>query len=57
MDNGAPYYLYVNYDCIGEYDSLDDAKKAALRFHGQDKTAVIDINDCTDENCVWGVGE
>ena len=55
MDNGAPYYLYVNYDCVGEYDSLDDAKKEAILYYRRDKTAVIDINDCTDENSVWGV--
>ena len=55
MGNGAPYYLYVDYDCVGEYDSLDDAYKEAMLYYERDETAIIDINDCTDENSVWGV--
>lgn len=48
------FYVYVNCDCIGEYDSLVSAVAEAeneLRF---DPDAVIDVLDC-DDNSVWGV--
>ena len=56
LDNGAPYYLYVDYECVGEYDNYDDAERDAIHYHKNDPDAVIDINDNTDENSVFGFG-
>ena len=56
LDNGAPYYLYVDYECVGEYDNYDDAERDAIRYHKKNPDAVIDINDNTDENSVFGFG-
>ena len=56
LDNGGPYYLYVNYDCIGEYDNYNEAKNDAIRYHKKYPDAIIDVNDNTDENSVFGFG-
>lgn len=56
LDNGAPYYLYINYDCIGEYENFDEAKSEAISYHKRYPNAIIDINDNTDENSVFGLG-
>lgn len=52
--NGAPYYLYVNYDCVEEYDDYLLFKKEADVYHIKYPDAVIDINDNTDEYSVYG---
>lgn len=54
-DNGAPYYLYVNYECVGEYEDYEEAEREAQIYLEEDPEAVVDINDCTDENSVFGV--
>ena len=41
LDNGGPYYLYVNYDCVGEYDNYNDAKNEAIRYHKKYPDAII----------------
>ena len=47
------YYLYVNCDCIGEYESLEEAKEEADKELGLDEDAVIDVLDEFDTS-VYG---
>lgn len=56
LDNGAPYYLYVDYDCVGEYVDFNEAKRDAIRYHKKNPDAIIDINDNTDDNSIFGFG-
>ena len=39
----AEFDLYCNYDCIGEYDNFDEAKKNFLKEVEDNPTAEIDV--------------
>ena len=55
MDNGAPYYVYIDYDCIKEFNDINKAIKFAKALSEKYPDATIDVNDSSDENSVWGV--
>lgn len=55
MDNGAPYYVYIDNDCIKEFNDINKAIKFAKALSEKYPDATIDVNDSSDENSVWGV--
>ena len=55
MDNGAPYYVYIDYDCVKEFNDINKAIKFAKALSEKYPDATIDVNDSSDENSVWGV--
>ena len=54
-DNGAPYYVYIDNDCIKEFNDINKAIKFAKALSEKYPDATIDVNDSSDENSVWGV--
>ena len=55
MDNGAPYYVYIDNDCVKEFNDINKAIKFAKALSEKYPDATIDVNDSSDENSVWGV--
>ena len=55
MDNGAPYYVYIDNDCIKEFNDINKSIKFAKALSEKYPDATIDVNDSSDENSVWGV--
>lgn len=55
MDNGSPYYVYIDNDCIKEFNDINKAIKFAKALSEKYPDATIDVNDSSDENSVWGV--
>ena len=55
MDNGAPYDVYIDNDCIKEFNDINKAIKFAKALSEKYPDATIDVNDSSDENSVWGV--
>ena len=55
MANGAPYDVYIDNDCIKEFNDINKAIKFAKALSEKYPDATIDVNDSSDENSVWGV--
>lgn len=55
IDNGAPYYVYIDNDCIKEFNDINKAIKFAKALSEKYPDATIDVNDSSDENSVLGV--
>ena len=50
MDNGAPYYVYIDYDCVKEFNDINKAIEFALASSDKYTEATIDVNGSSDEN-------
>lgn len=60
QENDAPYSLYVNCECVGEFNSLEEAKSEANFYLEENPNALIDVysfNDYECKNAVWWKNE
>ena len=55
MEEGAPFGLYVDYDCVEEYDFFDDAYAAFLEACEAYPDSVIDILSADGEISYCGI--
>ena len=55
MEEGAPFGLYIDYDCVEEYDHFDDAYVGYLKACRQYPDSVIDLLSADGEISYCGI--
>ncbi len=55
MENGSPFGLYIDYDCVEEFDYIEDAYQAYLVACEEYPDSVIDVLSADGETSYYGI--